>query len=240
MEKQHILDEIVRTANANGGVPLGVARFFAETGIKVADWHGKHWVRWGDALREVGLTPNQMTGAYADEELLTWLASLIRELGHYPVKGEIRMKARQNREFPADNTFRRLGTKHEIAAKMLNHFRGRDGFEDVLRICEPLSKGQISVAKKHEARGEMQIGYVYLIKAGRYYKIGMSNAVGRREREIALQLPEKSNTIHSIKTDDPAGIEDYWHRRFSEKRKNGEWFALERDDVAAFRRRKFM
>ena len=47
------------------------------------------------------------------------------------------------------------------------------------------------------------------MKSGRYYKVGRSNAVGRRERELAIQLPEKANVVHSIKTDDPAGIESY-------------------------------
>jgi hypothetical protein len=239
MEKQHILDEILRTAKANGGVPLGTRSFFGETGIKVADWHGKYWVRWGDALREVGLTPNQMTGAYTEEELLTHLVSLIKELGHYPVKGDIRMKIRRDSEFPNDKTLRRLGAKGEIAVKILSRYRDREGFEDVIRVCEPIANADVPVVGA-EAVDEPSLGFVYLIKAGRWYKIGKSNAVGRREREIALQLPEKSSTVHSIKTDDPAGIEDYWHRRFAEKRKNGEWFALEQADVAAFRRRKFM
>ena len=61
-----------------------------------------------------------------------------------------------------------------------------------------------------------------------------------RERELAIQLPEKTVMVHSIKTDDPAGIEDYWHRRFSERRKNGEWFELSAQDIADFKRRKFM
>jgi len=84
------------------------------------------------------------------------------------------------------------------------------------------------------------VGTVYLLKSGRHYKIGRSNAVGRREYEIGLRLPEKGILIHEIRTDDPEGIEAYWHRRFGARRGNGEWFDLTPEDVSSFRRRTFM
>ena len=59
--------------------------------------------------------------------------------------------------------------------------------------------------------------------------------------DVILDLiPEKLELIHKIKTDDPSGIERYWHHRFKEKRKGGEWFDLSASDVKAFKRRKTM
>ena len=91
----------------------------------------------------------------------------------------------------------------------------------------------------HESVND-EFGFVYLIQSGHFFKIGKTNALGRREYELKIQLPEKTKTVHSIRTDDPTGIEAYWHKRFEICRKNGEWFELSRADVIAFKRRKFM
>ena len=62
MDKQHIIDEIRRTAKDNGGAPLGTDRFQQETGIKSADWFGRFWARWGDALGEAGASGAESLG----------------------------------------------------------------------------------------------------------------------------------------------------------------------------------
>jgi len=60
----------------------------------------------------------------------------------------------------------------------------------------------------------VELGIVYLFKERRFYKIGRSNSLGRREYELGIKLPEKLKLIHQIRTDDPVGIEAYWHNRF--------------------------
>jgi hypothetical protein len=81
---------------------------------------------------------------------------------------------------------------------------------------------------------------VYLLKAGPYYKIGKAKDLGQRVNQIRLQLPYPVEILHSIETDDSSGIENYWHKRFSDKRANGEWFLLTDDDVSAFKSREAM
>lgn len=238
MKKDHILAEINRTALANGGIPLGKERFYAETGIKESDWHGKYWVRWGDAHKEAGFQPNKLNSAYEDGHLLGKLAIFIRELGHFPVAGELRIKARQDNTFPSHNTFARFGGKQNLIARLVKYCQGVGDLDDIVKIAE--SVATINVPDTKESPDLIDFGFVYLLKSGRHYKIGRSNAVGRRERELAIQLPERAEVVHSIKTDDPAGIEAYWHKRFEKKRKNGEWFELNSDDISAFKRRKFM
>ena len=238
MEKRHILAEIKRTAEANGGSPLGKERFCAETGIKEGDWFGKHWARWGDALKEAGFQPNRLQAAFTSEFLLEKLAGLVRELGHFPVPAELRLKARRDDTFPSHNTFARFGRKQGLMAALVRFCAQAGEYQDVIAICGPTA--HVTPEAEEPPKGDDNIGFVYLLKSGRYYKIGRSNSVGRRERELAIQLPERAGVVHSIKTDDPVGIEAYWHSRFESKRKGGEWFALTSADVLAFRRRKFM
>lgn len=241
MNKQHILSEIKRTAEENGGVPLGMQKFFRETGIKRHDWLGKFWARWGDALREAGFKPNQMQAAYTDDLLMEKFIGLIREFHRFPVDAEVDIKARSEDGFPVPDTFRRaFGSKQQFIAKLLDYCTARSGYDDVIALCPAIPTAVQVDADNDDIGPEEATGFVYLMKSGRYYKIGRSNAAGRREYELAIQMPEKLTTIHKIRTDNPAGIEDYWHRRFADKRKNGEWFDLAAVDVRAFKRRRFM
>lgn len=65
MTREQILSEIKRTAALNGGIPVGVRRFFAETGISQNVWSGKYWLRWSDALREAGFRRSNVRWAIA-------------------------------------------------------------------------------------------------------------------------------------------------------------------------------
>lgn len=240
MNKQHILDEIRRTAKANGGEPLGRARFEQESGIKYHDWWGKHWARWNEALKEAGFAPNKFRDAFSDEMVLEKLTVFTRELGRFPTNGDLRIKKRNDPTFPNDKVFdAHFGSRQKLRRAVAEYCQTRSGFDDVVTLCGPVSTKE-ETPKREKLAAQVVMGFVYLMKSGKHYKIGKTNAAGRREYELAIQLPERLSTVHVIKTDDPDGIEAYWHKRFTSKRGNGEWFNLAPEDVQAFKRRTFM
>lgn len=236
--KQQILDEIRRLAALDQGSPPGSARFSKESGIKDSEWRGKFWARWGDALAEGGFAPNQLNSALNDAFIISSLVELITELGKYPASMDLRMKARNKPGFPSHNVFARVGNKPNLAGMVVDWCAANPGHEIARDICEAIVASK-PAAKADTADSRID-GFVYLMKSGRFYKIGRSIDVDRRLKEFTIQLPEALAAVHVIKTDDPAGIEAYWHKRFDAKRMKGEWFDLSASDVKAFKRRNFM
>lgn len=222
-------------------MPLGVDRFETATGIKEADWRGRFWARWNDAVREAGLTPNKRNPRTDADVLFSQLATFIRELGRYPTVSEMRLRKRQDDAFPNHKVLERLCSKRELLQRLIAFCERTDGWSDVGAICERIA---VSVPEPETVDDQLEDGYVYLalMKIGREkrYKIGKANIVERRTKQVGVQLPEELELVHAISTDDAYGIEAYWHQRFAAQRKNGEWFDLSAVDVKTFKRRKFM
>jgi hypothetical protein len=237
MNKAHILSEIKRAAAENGGKPPGVDRFRTETGIRQHEW-GQHWVRWSEALADAGFAPNALNARLSDDEVMGRLAALARELGHFPVTAEVRIKKRSDPTFPNAHVFYKRGGLPALRAKLREYCLAR-GEEDVAALCGEVTEHE--PAPRTSKAVQKPEAFVYLMKSGRRYKIGRSKAVGRREYDLGILLPDPPRTLHKIRTDDPIGIEAYWHGRFADKRRRDtEFFDLTADDVAAFKRRKFM
>jgi len=236
MDRQQLLEVMRRTAEANGGVPLGEDRFASETGIPVSVW-GRYWARIGDFQRDAGLTPNKRNVAYPDEDAVVQLIRLTREIGGFPAYRDLVVKRRKDPSFPSVRVFRRLGPMDQLASRVLEYARTHPGHDDVVALC---SARPTSGLKPLSSTATVpRFGSVYMLKGpGHRYKIGRTNVFGRRSRELAIQLPFETRKIHVIETDDPEGVEAYWHQRFAAKRINSEWFKLDVEDVKAFKRWK--
>lgn len=233
--KEHILDEMQRVAKMIGRAP-GRAVFEKETGIRMSEWHGVYWRAWSDATEEAGLKPNKKQSKLSSNDVLVKYAQAVRHFGRIPAAIDIRMYSRENAEFPGHSTFsNHFGNKDGMVRALAEFVRKEKNYADLIDLV-PLPDEQEPEPGKTSAIAE---GYVYLLKSGDHYKIGRSDELERRVKQIAVNLPEAVTLEHAIRTDDPPGIEAYWHRRFADRRANGEWFKLNVADIRAFKRRKY-
>ena len=227
-----LYDELVKK---HKGKVIGEGIFKREANISPHYWKGGIWETWSDFQAEAGFQPNISNQKIPDEIVLRCFAELILEKNKIPTQANMVFKRKNDPSFPDKNAFRRWGGQGQLIAKVAEYCEGKEKYGTALNI---LREG-ISESLDHEIETLGVSGFVYLLRSGKKYKIGRSNAVGRRLRELSIQLPQKLNMVHVIETDDPGGIEQYWHRRFKENRKGGEWFVLSQEDIRAFKKRKF-
>lgn len=235
MTREEILAEIRLTAASNGGRPVGQRRFTEITGITPWAW-GRYWARWGDAQREAGFKPNLLNAAFDNDLVLRRYVELTRELGRVPTHGELRLRRQQDPSFPDVKTFTRRGhgSKNALIGAALSYCHANPEYAGVTSIYEAEYAGEAAAADEN---GRRPVGFVYLARGRKgEFKIGRSNLVDRRIGEVGATLPMELALIHEIKTDDPVGVEAYWHRRFEDQRMRGEWFRLSAADVNAFKR----
>jgi len=213
--------------------------FTRETGIRRAEWLGVYWARWSDALIEAGLAPNDWQARLDAERVLEKLAQAARHYRRLPTEAELRIYGKMTAAFPGHSTFaNHFGGKDQVADHLREWVAGKPDFADVAAFLGPRMARPAVKAKANRAATSGE-GFVYLIRSGDHHKIGRSEDLERRVKQIRVALPAAAVLEHSIHTDDPPGIEAYWHRRFADRRANGEWFKLTAADVIAFKRRKF-
>jgi Meiotically up-regulated gene 113 len=234
--KNHILSEIKRLAKLNEGQPPGQTAFESKTGIASSKWRGKHWARWGDALAEAGFPANKWNEKSDPEALLLGMIAACRHYGKYPTRDEVNLLRLTNEDIPSPVVVQRhFLNKGAVVAALKEFVSKRDEYADIIPLLPEIASTSIVEQKNAKAID----GNVYLIKYGEHFKIGRGIDLEKRVKQVLVSLPEAGALIHSIKTDDPSGIEAYWHRRFKDRRVNGEFFRLTPDDVKSFMRRTF-
>nr|CRY94172.1 hypothetical protein [uncultured prokaryote] len=231
-----IISDIKRLAAEDGGKAPGQKTFEKLTGITTAQWRGKIWARWGDALEEAGLNRNALNASKDKDHVLDDYEAACLNFGRPPTYAELRLFGRQRPDFMGVNTYKNhFGSKDGVIAALRKRATLR-GDDALLAILPTLDAPSPTDSASPLGLSE---GIVYLLQSGNYFKIGRSDELEKRVKQISIALPDKVELVHAIRTDDPPGIESYWHRRFADCRANGEWFKLSPADLKAFKRRKF-
>jgi hypothetical protein len=190
----------------------------------------------GDAVAEAGFEPNERnTQSLSDDELTGKIADYVCEIGHFPTVNERKLKRRSDPTFPSHGVIdARFGRRQDLLGSLVAFATDRPGYEVVLDACGPLLAAEV-VNSANDPDGDSAPGYVYLIRMDKWHNIGCTRDILRRQGELRIALPTKEHLVHTIETDDPFGVEGYWHRRFADRRVQGEWFELTPRDVKAFR-----
>jgi hypothetical protein len=89
----------------------------------------------------------------------------------------------------------------------------------------------------HNKEKSIISGYVYLMRASNgYYKIGKTKNLVHRNNELLRQFPLRIKIIHSFFAPDNTLVESDLHRMFKDKRLQGDWFALNKEDIGFIKR----
>jgi hypothetical protein len=227
-----IVTRIQEITAENSGTPPGLEQFAKKSGIKRSFYIGRIWATWGEALREAGFTPNGPNRRLDDDEMLAAVAGVARLLGRIPSVSELKVYRAAGRDLPCPTAY-------------THHFGNKQGMLRGLKRWSAASAERADIAAMlgdipdlPDAKAQIR-GAVYLLQCGRAFKIGCSRTPDQRIGNLQRALPAAAKLVHVIDTDDPYGVESYWHRRFADKRLRGEWFRLAKEDVAAFRAMRF-
>ena len=213
VSRDELLDEIRRVAGEIGRTP-GMGVFRDRTKITKHEWQ-EHFVTWGEAVRSAGLSPNLLQQKTDVETFLLQLAQVTKKLGRMPTQVHWRHEQRQNPELCSKGTFETLlGNKDGRLRALRAWVEVHDEYRDVL----PLIESEITPNRRESRPGvsvrQMKTvkGVVYLKRFGRTgYKIGKSANPESRYRQLSSGTLEPVKHVHEIATDDPDGIERYWH-----------------------------
>jgi hypothetical protein len=235
MDKSQLLQRLRQLASERGG-HIAIRTFVDATGISHRWLRDQSWFQsWNALLVEAGLeTKSFKVEKTPPQRIAEAVAELAMRLGKWPTEDELRRERAQNASFPSPTIISPLRSSGELGRLVRELASSRPDLSQASSLVPP------SIAADAHIADEKVKGYVYMLRSGRRYKIGKSNDPSRRFREVRLELPDETSQVHAIATDDPSGIEAYWHQRFTQKRvRNTEFFSLSAEEVRAFKRRKY-
>jgi hypothetical protein len=229
--KETVLSEIRRIAKERGG-HVSLRAFLGATGISVKQVLGRYWATWNEALAEAGVTTTSFFRPKVQEgPVVEALAHLVERLKKWPTQNELRLERNRNRSFPTLDVLRRVSEGAPLSSRVASYCADNSGLSTAARVAA--ERMEIEKATPVLLGRTPISGYVYMMRSRKRYKIGHTTSPARRHREVRLDLPDPTTVVHAISTDDPSGIEAYWHERFKAKRiRDTEFFTLDSSDVA--------
>jgi hypothetical protein len=237
MRKETIVKAYKDMVSIYNGKVIGEHVFRKYSKISSGYWQGRYWRSWSEFQAELGFKPNVPNTRIPNEVLLRRYAELALELKKIPTHIDLILRRKADRTFPDSSTFWHLGTKEKRLASLAAFCEGKPEFAFVLELIRRYREKKERARERRPSRNVQ--GIVYLARQGSGYKLGRIHASGGQHSLESYTLANRADTVHAIDTDDPAGIEFYWRRRFRLRRQGRDSFRLTDQDLNAFRYRRF-
>jgi hypothetical protein len=116
---------------------------------------------------------------------------------------------------------------------------------DLAELCETerdMVNAIGALGKELRRRWNEPDGYLYVLGGElggvKVYKIGHAGVLSNRIAQIRPQLPFPVEVVYAFKCEHRIDAETYFHRRFAQKRMEGEWFKLDEEDLGEFEKFK--
>jgi hypothetical protein len=178
---------------------------------------------WSTLVIECGDTPNEYFHPKSDfNSILEQYGRLAKKLGYLPVQAEW-----DNAKLKP--TVSGIEKSHNLKwSELKNHFRnfaeGSNEWDDVVALIPEVKVKAIPINDEC---------FVYLMKDKALYKIGISKKAEFRERTLQSEKPTVGLIAAKkfINRRIAAAFEKALHESYSHKRKRGEWFILNDEEV---------
>lgn len=104
-------------------------------------------------------------------------------------------------------------------------------YKEFLKLNTNYEKTESATFEKTVSPKGVDEGHVYVLQMGNHFKIGKSKRVDSRIREFSPKLPLPVTVVTTFLCKNYSQAESNLHLKFADKRTNGEWFALEQEDI---------
>lgn len=123
-------------------------------------------------------------------------------------------------------------------AEKMEPFLERDeiivrGYNILINIIQEYQEDLNKILEKELKKKEkIKPGFIYLIGAENgLCKIGKAQDINVRMKTFGQIIPMNWELLYSFRSNDYTKAENYLHKKYKDKRKIGEWFALSSEDV---------
>jgi hypothetical protein len=185
-------------------------------------------------VEEMGDTPKTFFhGGKSEDDFLISYGNMVRKLNRIPSSQDWLF----NNGLPTTGNYKRkfaVNNWGQIVFKFFDYAKDRVEWEDIIDLIPEAENKAITIQQK-----DNEECYVYLMldRKNGYYKIGISNEPEWREKTLQSEKPSIKLIAAKkfVNRRIAANFEKALHDSYSHKRKRGEWFQFDQEDIDEIR-----